>query len=288
MREIITWLRSLEELACNLYAESAEHFSDDTDLCAFLARLADDESWHFHLMGSAAQLIDELRDVPSPAVAIDDGIRERIECAPRACYAQLKRGELTAADMIEYTARIEFSEWNDLFVYVIRICQNHSRAFQHIAATVQEHKNRVETFLAGLPEDIAPLGHLSDLPAVWEPRYLVVEDDDLIRKLYEQLLSREGTVVSARNGKEALDQVQEGFFNVILSDLDMPVMNGTEFFMQASALERDFEKRFILCTGNTASEVETFCREQGIRCLHKPVQITELLETVRSLAETSV
>lgn len=288
MQEIITWLRSVEDLACNLYAESAERFSDDTELCTFLAGVADDESWHFHLMGSAAQLVDELRDVPSPAVAIDNGVRERVESPLRTCYTRLANGQLTVADLIECTIRTELSEWNDLFVYAIRTCQDHSRAFQRIAATVQGHKNRIEAFLAGRPEEIARAGHLSDLPTVWESRYLVVEDDDVVRELYQELLSREGNVVSVRNGQEALDRVQEGFFNVILSDLDMPVMDGAEFFLEASALEHDLKKRFILCTGNVTPEVETFCRDQGIRCLYKPVQITELLETVRSVAETSV
>jgi CheY-like chemotaxis protein len=67
-------------------------------------------------------------------------------------------------------------------------------------------------------------------------RILLVDDDPSLRSLIRILLSSSGyEVVTAVNGEDALDRLDEAEFSLILLDLEMPVMNGREFFEQLRA-----------------------------------------------------
>jgi CheY-like chemotaxis protein len=58
---------------------------------------------------------------------------------------------------------------------------------------------------------------------------LLVEDDKNQRLLYEQELMHEGyEVVTASNGKEALEEVQEKLPDIVIMDINMPKMDGIE------------------------------------------------------------
>ncbi len=58
---------------------------------------------------------------------------------------------------------------------------------------------------------------------------LLVEDDKNQRLLYEQELRHEGyEVVTASNGKEALEEVQERLPDIVIMDINMPKMDGIE------------------------------------------------------------
>lgn len=59
---------------------------------------------------------------------------------------------------------------------------------------------------------------------------LVVDDDAIIRKIHSKLLSKFPVEVQvAVNGKEAVDLYRSGaFFDLVLMDMEMPIMNGFE------------------------------------------------------------
>ncbi len=58
---------------------------------------------------------------------------------------------------------------------------------------------------------------------------LIVEDDNNQRFLYEQELKLEGyEIVTASDGKEALEKVQEQLPDIIIMDINMPKMDGIE------------------------------------------------------------
>lgn len=88
---------------------------------------------------------------------------------------------------------------------------------------------------------------------------LVVDDDEIILRLAKQTLMSHYNVVCAKSGKEALEAVEISEPELILTDLDMPEMDG---FQMISAIR---EKTgcaipFIIMTGNTqnTSEIEGF------------------------------
>jgi EAL domain-containing protein (putative c-di-GMP-specific phosphodiesterase class I)/CheY-like chemotaxis protein len=115
-------------------------------------------------------------------------------------------------------------------------------------------------------------------------RLLLVDDDAAVLKAYEKALARPGTTVTtARNGKEAVECVKAGPFDVIVSDISMPEMTGLEFLRAIRAYNIDVP--VILMTG--APDLESAARavEYGaFRYLTKPVAAPLLIETVERAA----
>jgi len=77
---------------------------------------------------------------------------------------------------------------------------------------------------------------------------LVVDDSKVIRKVARHILeSLDITVAEACDGRDALNQCQNGELDVVLLDWNMPVMNGMEFLQNVSLLKRGRPK-IIFCT----------------------------------------
>lgn len=76
--------------------------------------------------------------------------------------------------------------------------------------------------------DAAPLPKsLSHEPPVGQLKILLVEDDRVNRLMARKLLEKRGhTVTSARNGEECLERVLESSFDLVLMDMQMPIMDG--------------------------------------------------------------
>ena len=67
-------------------------------------------------------------------------------------------------------------------------------------------------------------------------KILIVEDDEAQRFLYHEELTEEGyEIVLARNGVEALKCLEESPFDLIVLDIRMPIMNGTEVIGKISS-----------------------------------------------------
>lgn len=79
-------------------------------------------------------------------------------------------------------------------------------------------------------------------------RILVVDDQRYFRELIEGLLVEEGyEVQTAGSGEEALHVLEQHFFDVVITDLVMPVMSGTDLVQRIK--ERDPEQDIIVITG---------------------------------------
>ena len=64
-------------------------------------------------------------------------------------------------------------------------------------------------------------------------KILIAEDDRELRQLFSHVLNRHGyTVTGVSNGQEALDAMDKDFFDMIISDIMMPVMDGYELVRQ--------------------------------------------------------
>lgn len=64
-------------------------------------------------------------------------------------------------------------------------------------------------------------------------KVLIAEDDRELLQLFTHVLTRQGyTVKGVTNGKEALNAVDNDYFDIILSDIMMPIMDGYEFVRQ--------------------------------------------------------
>ena len=72
-------------------------------------------------------------------------------------------------------------------------------------------------------------------------RVLIVDDSSVMRKIVERSLRQAGLdigeVLEASNGAEALAEVGKGKFDLILSDINMPAMDGLEFLRGLAGVE---------------------------------------------------
>lgn len=80
----------------------------------------------------------------------------------------------------------------------------------------------------------------------------------------------------AVDGKDALDKIAAQSFDVIISDVDMPFLNGIDLFKSLYAKDPSITKRFVFSTGHLSSELKEFCSGYSIRCICKPVSLVAL------------
>jgi CheY-like chemotaxis protein len=279
MKDIAEWLLSIETMSGSFYERAAQAFRNNEELSRFLSHLAQDEMWHRHIISTANAYLRE-GDHPKAAISMDPETREKIEAPFREGNRRLDEGTLTTNDVVSCIAMTEFSEWNDVFQYVINSLKDTRKEFEPVAARMQQHKRYIENYLNEHADIGDPLLQLRGLPPVWRERFLVVDDFPPIREFLSALLSTKGTVETAANGKEGLEKVGRNYFDAIISDIDMPVMNGTEFYRRATQGEPRIGNRFLFLTGNPEPELVDFLGQNGLRYLAKPAPLADVTNAV--------
>ena len=112
-----------------------------------------------------------------------------------------------------------------------------------------------------------------------EKRILVVDDDDAIRALLSTVLRRRGLRVdTARNGLEAIAQLGECRYSVILLDLMMPIMSGYKVLEQIA--DDSASKRPLVIVLTAGLEPRTFDTTFVVGTIHKPFDVELLVDTV--------
>jgi signal transduction histidine kinase len=110
---------------------------------------------------------------------------------------------------------------------------------------------------------------------------MVVEDEADLLDLMVDTLSPHYKVITFENGRKACDNLEEYAWELIISDLRMPVMNGMEFYHEAIKKNPGLKKRFLFITGDTYDfQVKEFLETTGVTYLRKPFRIKELRESV--------
>ena len=109
-----------------------------------------------------------------------------------------------------------------------------------------------------------------------------------VKELFEEVLGDLGTVETATNGKEALEKVKEHFFNAIISDNSMPLMDGLEFFRKALEVDPDIKNRFLFCSGDIGLDMEELNKHYGVKLLEKPIRIEAVKQAVKDLMDRSL
>lgn len=114
-------------------------------------------------------------------------------------------------------------------------------------------------------------------------RALVVEDDVSMRKLLADYLGGVGyETVEAEDGKEALEQCQASWFDVIVCDVKMPEMNGAEFYRSLLEASPEQAARVIFSTGILpADENSAFLRSLPNPRLQKPFRLASLRRAIQ-------
>jgi signal transduction histidine kinase len=144
---------------------------------------------------------------------------------------------------------------------------------------VRRTVERSEFADGGSDAEVAPDGAPAGAPEV-----LVVEDNADMRRLLAFLLSREFQVRLASNGREALERVREQAPDLILTDLMMPVMSGTELCREIKGDPDTEAIPVVLVTSKAEREMKVEGLELGAdHYITKPFHPRELMARVRSL-----
>ena len=111
--------------------------------------------------------------------------------------------------------------------------------------------------------------------------YALVVDDDLVtQRMVRSILESAGYVVAtAGDGVEALNELSQSTFDVVVSDMNMPNVDGLKL-LELMALN-GFDIPFLLLTVETDEGVEQMARRAGAAdFIRKPISSTELVQRV--------
>ena len=164
---------------------------------------------------------------------------------------------------------------------VLRTVHDH-----HGSIDVRSELGRGTTFKILLPLSAEELADepAERLPIRGRGRILVIDDDDLVRGTAVEMLRSLGyDTVEANNGRAGVAAYVPGTFDVVLIDMEMPVLRGTDCLREIRA--SDPGVRAILCSGFNRESGSTDIRDEGFRgFLQKPYRLYELSSVVADVA----
>ncbi len=110
-------------------------------------------------------------------------------------------------------------------------------------------------------------------------RVLLTDDNAINRQVIKLFLAPQGCDISeATNGKEALDKIASGEFDIVLLDVHMPVMDGKEAIQRLRAIEKWKDLPVIALTADAMSgDREKYLSLGMTDYVSKPVDQRELL-----------
>ena len=166
--------------------------------------------------------------------------------------------------------------------------------------SVESQKGKGSTFTVELPLKLA--GHVKQarrvpkeevaVKANGKHRILLVEDIDVNRMLAETILSESGfEVESVPDGCDAVEAIQEHplwYYDLVLMDIQMPVMNGYEATRSIRALGREDTDKIpiIALSANAREEDKKMSLESGMNShVAKPFDIAHLISTINEYIE---
>ena len=117
-------------------------------------------------------------------------------------------------------------------------------------------------------------------------KILLIEDMKGVRESLEVILSIQGYQVDfASHGKEGLDKAKSSQYDLIITDILMPELDGTEVIIQLRNYGNNTPILAISAGGNgvSASQALTLAQEKASAILEKPFSKEELLDQVTQL-----
>ena len=121
-------------------------------------------------------------------------------------------------------------------------------------------------------------------------KILAIDDEKSIRFIIENTFNKEFEVVTLSNGMDALYYIQSGNLpDVIICDVEMPVMNGFEFIKRIRESGFFDEIPLLMLSGKEESADKIKCFEMGADdYVVKPFNPRELIVRIKRRIETSV
>jgi DNA-binding NtrC family response regulator len=116
-----------------------------------------------------------------------------------------------------------------------------------------------------------------------QKRILVVDDEENARIGLSRLLAKEGFVVdSVANGFEALSYLQQQEVNLVVTDINMPEMNGIAFLRELNKSFPNTNVIMVTAYGGVESYIEAM-NLGAFEYINKPVKIEELKSILKKI-----
>lgn len=138
-----------------------------------------------------------------------------------------------------------------------------------------------ETTAEDATEDAGASQRLGFAPSTDSPRILVVDDERVIREMLSDFLGLEGYVVrTVEDGVQALEELQRRSYNLVISDLKMPNMNGLELIGKITELGIPVLTVIMTGFGTVETAIEAM-KHGAYDYVLKPFRVEEVVHTVQ-------
>jgi len=124
-----------------------------------------------------------------------------------------------------------------------------------------------------------------DLNMLSKKKILVIDDDEIVHAVIKNALKNDYNVTTVESAKTALNMFLEGYVpHLILLDLNMPEMHGWDALIRIRNLSKLHQTQIAICTSSEDPKDKAKAKELGaVEYIHKPINITELIEKVAKL-----
>ena len=123
------------------------------------------------------------------------------------------------------------------------------------------------------------------MESVMTANILVVDDEENAREGLSRILSKEGYAVeTAANGKEAIDTIKRHNFDLVITDMRMPLMDGFEVLREIKRMKDNIGVIMITAYGEVESYLEAM-NMGAFEYINKPVRVNELKRVITKVLE---
>jgi len=279
MKALIEWLIKMERISSDIYNKAADILKEDKELAPFLNHLAKDEEWHAQVMSTALEVLPGETHPPS-IIELDSANKAKLEAPFLETAKNISKGALTIDAVLDCIVTTEFTEYNELFLYVVNSLKESSREFTYVASKMEHHKKSIEHYFESLPDSKKYLSQIRRLPRVWVTTILVVEDYEPISTLLTHILSTEGTVETTKSGNIGLKKIAEKYYDIIVANMTTPEMSGIEFYKRAVQHDPLVIDRFMFLMNTPMKGDYDFVKKHNIDYIEKPFSVNHIRKAV--------
>jgi two-component system NtrC family sensor kinase len=121
-------------------------------------------------------------------------------------------------------------------------------------------------------------------------RILVVDDEtSLLDSIVEQMVQLGHAADGYSNARQAIEIVMTDVYDIILTDIRMPDLDGPAFYAEVVAKNPQLRDRFIFITGDSLNQrASEFIKNTNAPCLDKPFRISDLNEAITEVVRRTI
>jgi CheY-like chemotaxis protein len=265
----------LELNAAEIYSIFSEAIPEDAN---FWATLAWDEKNHAAVLKTGKDVLMPIEQFPGEI--LPNVVQALVDTnnwlnSLKEKFSELKPDREAAFSI---AIKIESSAGEQHFQRVMEAPSDSNiiKILQELCEDDIHHLSRIREYMKGGSE-------LEEISGNKTKKILIVINDDSVAKLLRTILEPEGETDIAGNGREGLQKVKGQDYDLIVSAIEMPIIDGIKFYNEAKGMYPDLHKIFLFFTGAPTSERVSFFQDQDLRYLTKPATINEIRTAALSI-----